>query len=338
VPAGLRANQKNRATTLACDPCATAPGYGVSSDALCGGEVTAGLLGGASGVSGDALCGGEATAGLLGGTNSKGRWVQALLTPAPQSEKVACLPRQGKQPSREKIDRDMGVLALNAKVELLNCREWLRRIRGEVDADLQRLDLFLMDMEFSRPGQERLGSEMAPKPLRKPVPNGKKPLIPKAPSVGLGLGPKMGKSLGQPKSLLVSSQNGPGVDLGDEVDSSGHPNGPPSAGCSVVFADHGLLLEAGLVGSLDVEPSRVVGASGLVVGRLDSGDARSVGSSTGLAEGRPYLGDARSVGSPARVGSPAKAPSLRFGMSGSNSCFVSSSERGNIRSARMSPA
>jgi hypothetical protein len=151
---------------------------------------------------------------------------------------VACLSRQGKQPSREKIDRDMGVFAFNAKVELFNCREWLRRSRGEVDAGLQRLDMILMDMDFSGPGQERLGSVMAPKPIRKPVPNGKKPLIPKAPSVGLGLGPKVGKSLGQPRSLysrLVPS----GVGLGPEVDSSGLPNGPLGAGCSLVFADHG---------------------------------------------------------------------------------------------------
>ena len=31
---------------------------------------------------------------------------------------------------------DKGVSTFNAKVELNNCREWLRRLRGEVDAGL----------------------------------------------------------------------------------------------------------------------------------------------------------------------------------------------------------
>jgi hypothetical protein len=59
------ANQKNQAATLACDPCVTAP-----TKASC-------QEGGAPGfgVFGDALCGGEVTAGLLGGVNSKGWWV-----------------------------------------------------------------------------------------------------------------------------------------------------------------------------------------------------------------------------------------------------------------------
>jgi hypothetical protein len=96
------------------------------------------------------------------------------------------------QSSRQKIDRDLGEHAFNATVELLNCREWLRRIRGEVDVGLQRLDLVLKDLVASGPGQERLG-------FRKPGPNGKKLPIPKASFAGLGLGSKVGFPLNQPR-------------------------------------------------------------------------------------------------------------------------------------------
>lgn len=48
--------------------------------------------------------------------------------------------------------------AFNAKLELGNCREWLRHIRGEVDAGLVRIDAFLKELEFSGPGQERKAS------------------------------------------------------------------------------------------------------------------------------------------------------------------------------------
>jgi hypothetical protein len=335
------ASQKNRAVTLACDPCATAStsvsGSGVSGNALCGGEVTVGLLGGAPIVPGVALCGGDATAGILGGTKSKGQWVQALLTPAPQSEQEACLPRQG--PSREKIDRDLGEHAFNATVELLNCREWLRRIRGEVDVGLQRLDLVLKDLVAPGPGQERLG-------FRKPGPNGKKLPIPKAPSAGLGLGSKVGIPLNQPRRLLVSSQNGLGLGpkggkhLGQHkshMDSNKIGPGATGAGCSLACADHGLLPEAGPAGSHVAEPSTVMGAVGSVVGRMDSGVARNVGSPTGLAVGRPDLGADSSMGSgdssPARVGAPAIALSP-----GSVPCSASSKERGFNRSAKVSPA
>jgi hypothetical protein len=336
------ANQKNRAVTAST----SASGSSVPGDALCGGEVSVGLLGGAPVVPGDALCGGVATAGLLGGTRSKGQWVQTLLTPAPQSEQEACLPRQG--PSREKIDRDLGEHAFNATVELLNCREWLRRIRGEVDVGLQRLDLVLKDLDVSGLGQERLG-------FRKPGPNGKKPPTPKATSAGLGLGSKVGNPLSQPRRLLVSSQNGLGLGpkggnyLGQNKShmgsnkngpgavSNGHPSRPTGAGCSLACVDHGLLPEAGPVGSHVAEPSTVMGAVGTVVGRMDSGVTRSVGSPTGLAVGRPDLGADSSMGSgdssPARVSASAIDLSPR-----SVSCSVSSRERGFNRSARVSPA
>jgi hypothetical protein len=105
-----------------------------------------------AGASGNALNGGEGTVGFLGGTNSKGRWVQALLFPAPHSMEVACLPNQGKVILREEVVRDKGVSAFNAKVELYNCKEWLKRIRGEVDAGLQRLDMLLKDVDITGPG------------------------------------------------------------------------------------------------------------------------------------------------------------------------------------------
>jgi hypothetical protein len=66
---------------------------------------------------------------------------------------VACLSNHGQVIGREGAVNDKGVFAFNAKVELYNCREWLRRLRGEVDAGLQRLDGLLKDMDVFGPGQ-----------------------------------------------------------------------------------------------------------------------------------------------------------------------------------------
>jgi hypothetical protein len=53
---------------------------------------------------------------------------------------------------------------INAKLELGYCREWLRRLRGEVDAGLRRLDAVIKELEFSGPGQGNKGMGWASKP------------------------------------------------------------------------------------------------------------------------------------------------------------------------------
>jgi hypothetical protein len=206
--------QKSQAAAKVCGQCVTAP-----TKAFC----QAGSVPG-SGVSGNALCGREGTVGFLGGANSKGRWVQALLSSAPESVEVACLPNQGKVILREEAVSDKGVYAFNAKVELYNCREWLKRIRGEVDAGLQRLDMLLKDVDITGLGQGRMGKEWAPKPKRTSEPRGKKLFIPKASSVGRGLGPIAN---GQPRS-----SNGQASGMGLAVGSSGRVMDRPGMGDS----------------------------------------------------------------------------------------------------------
>jgi hypothetical protein len=92
--------------------------------------------------------------------------------------------------SREKAVSDEEGQAFNAIEELHSCRVWLRRLRGEVDAGLQRLDLLLKNVTANGPMQGRLDVGGASKPNRVSEPRGKKPCIPKATGVGLVLGPK----------------------------------------------------------------------------------------------------------------------------------------------------
>jgi hypothetical protein len=117
---------------------------------------------------------------------------------------VAYLPTPGKVTLREEVVFDKEVSAFNAKVELYNCREWLKIIRGEVDAGLQMLEMLLRAVDFNGLGQGRMGKEWVPKPKRTPEPRGKKFFIPKTPSVGLGLGPNGCKANVQPKSFKTT--------------------------------------------------------------------------------------------------------------------------------------
>jgi hypothetical protein len=328
--------QKDRPPALVCGPSAMAPRKLLSQ------------AGGApgSGVPGDALCGGDGMAGLLGDASSKGHGF--TLSPAPLSVNEACLPRQGRESTREE-SVCKGVSSFNAKTELLICRDWLRKIRGEVDAGLKRLDSVFKELDLSGPGlgcldpvlkpktfrkpepKEKLlplpkyssvGLVSAPKPTQKQVPQFKKQPSPKAPSVGLGLGPKAGTNLGQARSYLAVASSG--MDQGLVVGSSGHSKGSRGVGCSKgCVADHGPT-EAGPRVSLGVDPCKEAGASGLGVGRTGEGVAIS-------------------------VGSPAPASSSRLGEPGPGSrpetaglevveCSVSSSKCGVSGSALMSPA
>jgi hypothetical protein len=296
-----------------------------------------------SGVPGDALRGGNGMAGLLGDASSKGHGF--TLSPAPLSVNEACLPRQGRESTREEFVCN-GVSSFNAKTELLICRDWLRKIRGEVDAGLKRLDLVFKELDLSGPGQGCLDPVLSSKPIRKPepkvpksssvgldsvsapkptqkqVPKFKKHPPPKAPSVGVGLGPKAGTNMGQARSYLVVASSG--MDQGLVVGSSGHSKDSRGVGCSKgCVADHGPT-EAGPRVSLGVDPCKEAGVSGLGVGRTGEGDAIS-------------------------VGSPAPASSSRLGEPGPGSrpetaglevveCSVSSSKCGVSGSALMSPA
>jgi hypothetical protein len=179
--------------------------------------------------SGDAFCGGERPEGILEGTKRKGRWVQVLLSPTPNSVGVACLSNHGQVIGREGAVSDKGVFAFNAKVELYNCREWLRRLGGEVDAGLQRLDWLLKDMDVFGPGQGQSAKGWVPKPKWRHEPRGKTIFIPKAFGVGLGSSPMVYKASGQPKSTTLSEATPP-VGLGLVAGSSGLLNGRPGAG------------------------------------------------------------------------------------------------------------
>jgi hypothetical protein len=85
---------------------------------------------------------------------------------------------------------------INAKLELGYCREWLRRLRGEVDAGLLRLDAVIKELEISGPGQGNKGMGWASKPTAerdsKPKdnqePKGKKAVT--RLGMGMGLGPE----------------------------------------------------------------------------------------------------------------------------------------------------
>jgi hypothetical protein len=195
-------------------------GFGVSGDEVCGAAVKDRGQSEKmppkvdSGESGGDLCGGDGAVGGQGGANPKGRWIQALLSPAPYSMDEACVAFPGKTVLREEGVSDKGVSVFNAKVELYNCREWLRKIRGEVDAGLQKLDRVLRGVDFSGPGQGNMGLEWVPKPKKTPEPRGKNFFIPKVPRVGSGLDLAGCKYKAQTESLNSSGAGSSGQSRG----------------------------------------------------------------------------------------------------------------------------
>jgi hypothetical protein len=259
------------------------------------------------GASGEFLCGGVGAAGVQGDANPKGRWVQALLSPVPYSAEGACLSFPGKDFLREEAGSDERVFAFNAKVELYNCREWLRIIMGEVDAGLQKLDSLLRDVDFNGPG--RMSKVGVPKPKRVLEPSGKKLFIPKAPCVGPGLGPIEGKAKDQSKSCEPAG-----------VGSPKHFNGPLGGSCAKTnFSEFGL--GSGHYGG---DPSKVVGLAGVAVGRPGKCDPKSVGSAVRASS--PRLGES---------GSGSK--SEKAGSKGDEEVTESASKRGVTGSIQLSP-
>ncbi|KAE8055435.1 hypothetical protein FH972_012275 [Carpinus fangiana] len=256
----------------------SAPGSGVGGAAPCG--VMAKNCGeGAMGVSGDVSRGGVGAMGVQGGENPKGSWVQVLLSPAPNSAGVACQTIPGKVTSREEEVYAVGVSEFNAKVELYNCREWLKRIRV-------------------RWMQGYLGNECVPKPKRVHEPRGKKIFIPKALSVGPGIGPsgcktflkhtRLTSSAGGSSGPFNGPQGGPGIGPSGSKNplkptslttSAGGPSGPfngPYARDKPT--ECGLGSPVGRTGHFEGDPSKEEGPIGCVVGRPDSCDLISDGS------------------------------------------------------------
>jgi hypothetical protein len=138
---------------------------------------------------GEAFCGGVGSAGLLGGAKPKDRWLQALLSPAPNAQGMVSLSQQGQMSQCRRENREKDVPAFNAIEELNNCRVWLRNLRGEVEAGLQRIEKVLQHVSVTGPVQDRWAMDGVSRPIRLPEPSGETSLIPKASYAGPGLGP-----------------------------------------------------------------------------------------------------------------------------------------------------
>jgi hypothetical protein len=92
----------------------------------------------ASEQTGDEVCGGAGPERTLGGAKTEDRWMKALLSPAPKLQGEPGLAFQGQVGARATVVSEK-VSGFNATEELLSCREWMRGIRGMVEAGLQRL-------------------------------------------------------------------------------------------------------------------------------------------------------------------------------------------------------
>jgi hypothetical protein len=123
------------------------------------------------------------------------------------SEDLACPGFQGKLKGREE-------LALNVLQELGWLRDWLRRVRGEVDAGLLRVDAVFKALEMDGPGQESKAKSWLPKPRRKNKSKAKKALNHKV-DVGLGSGSMVVKSIMKPISYMTNGAE-PSMSMGLE--------------------------------------------------------------------------------------------------------------------------
>jgi hypothetical protein len=295
--------------------------------------------------SGNAFCGGERSEGILKGTKPKGRWVQALLSPAPHSVGVACLSNHGQVIGCEGTVSDKGVSTFNAKVELYNCREWLRRLRGEVDAGLQRLVGLLKDMDVFGPGQGQMAKGWVPKPKWRHEPKGKTIVIPKAFGVGLGSSPAVYKASGQPNSTTLSEAT-PLVGLGLVAGSSRLLNGHPGAGVGmgsgpVVYKESGQPKKSILVEAIPtVGLGLVEGSSGLrKSGLLNVGQSKSPkevvdGPLVNLGLEAGMSGSLDKEAGSSEAGSAERASPTRLEVSGSSSPVGSSSKMVGVKGTK----
>jgi hypothetical protein len=72
-----------------------------------------------------------------------------------------CQGKQGQLKGRKVVNH------FNASQELENLREWLRQLRGEVDAGLERVEEVINLLENEGPGQVKKKAVWMPKPKRK---------------------------------------------------------------------------------------------------------------------------------------------------------------------------
>jgi hypothetical protein len=267
----------------------------------------------------------------LGGAASKGRWVQALLKPAPLSGKGECQHRLGKEPLRQSREEHVreGLSPFNAKLELIRCREWLKNIRDEVDIGLQRLDLVIKEVDLSGPGQGHPGCLLSakpilkPGPIPKPGPNGKLNPTSKDRSVGLGSGPKGVINSGQPRrsNIIVAS-----AEVGQVSGSglSGYSKGPVLAvlGPQDMGCSFGPIAEAGWVSSNGVVSNKELCAPELAVGRSGLGVVTGIGSPAPVSS---CPGESRSDSNSVKAGLEVVE------------CSISSSKRGDSGQSLGSP-
>jgi hypothetical protein len=290
-----------------------------------------------SGVPGVYRSDGAGMEGLLGGATSKGRWVQALLNPAPLSEELVCRPRQGKEVSRQTREEQVreGVSSFNAKLELSRCREWLQKIRDEVDVGLQRLDLVIKEVDLSGPDQGCPDYLWAAKPTTKSGPNGK--MNSKASSVGLVWGPKGGFNPGQPRRSYAHVAS---ASVGQDHRSgpSGHSKGSVQAdlGLQGVGCPNRLSAEVGLGASNGVVPIKSTKAHELAVGRSGLDVDTGTGSPVPVSS---RVGESGSVSSSAKAGLEAvecSVSSSKWGESGQPLGSPAPANRGLKTPARLS--
>ena len=140
---------------------------------------------------------------------------------------IACLGNQGKLKGREED-------SLNAIQELGWVREWLRRVRGEVNAGLVSVDAVLKTLDHDGSGPENKGSDWISKPRRKNKYKRKKALNHKV-GVGSGSGPIVVKAILKPKSYMsvgVGSSAGLGL-LKGPIISPRASDGPTAVKASV---------------------------------------------------------------------------------------------------------
>jgi hypothetical protein len=187
------------------------------------------------------------------------------------AEGVACPGVQGNLKGREEA-------ALNAIQELGCLREWLKRVRGEVDEGLGRIEAVFKRLEHDGPGQEKKNSAWNSKPKRENKFKGKKAVNFK---VGSDSGSAVVKSILKPKSLLhdgagtsagLGSVDGPVLSQGE----SGGPTMEMDAGLdsadgsgSSPGVNGGPFVEMGLMMSQPANPGSAVGR-GLVEGSVHS--------------------------------------------------------------------
>jgi hypothetical protein len=112
---------------------------------------------------GEAICGGVGSAGLLGGAKPKDRWLQALLSPAPNAQGMVCLTQQGQwnqrrpENSEKDVSANSGVEALNGRsksagdgsvlwgqrdfrVEMQELKNFLTKLKEDVDKGIRKVE------------------------------------------------------------------------------------------------------------------------------------------------------------------------------------------------------